>query len=76
MHDYHVIKIYRNGFEWVAFGYSNDDIAPLLALYGLICLLIALVEGIIRFAERRNRVRAGFEVIVSKSEPKNQLGKE
>jgi len=70
--EYHTLKIYRDSYPWGEFGFP--DLAPLLGQYGLVCLAVAGVEGFIRFLERRNRSREGFEVVVPSARGEGEHG--
>jgi len=63
--EYHTLDIYRKSYPWFSVGLS--DFAPLLMQYGLICIAVASVESFIRFLERRNQSRKGFEVLMPDS---------
>jgi hypothetical protein len=60
--EYHTLDVYRNSYPWFSLGLP--DFAPLLMQYGLICVAVASVETFIRFLERRNRSRKGFEILM------------
>jgi len=60
--EYYVLKIYRNSYPSVSFGFPY--VAPLAGPYAMLCFAVASIEGFIRFLERRNRSREGFEVVM------------
>lgn len=60
-----ILKIYRDKNYWVIvdLGVSNQTLVWGFRGYGTFCLIVATFEGVARFTDRRDRRRAGFEVI-------------
>ena len=67
-YDGDVYTVYRDSNYWMTFR-IRGWIQQSLFLEGIYCLAVVGIEAGIRFSERRNERRNGFEVIVSQRKP-------
>ena len=65
--DHGTLEIFRDSDYWISIGLDGDWLLEWIGWYGVLCLAVAMIEGTVRFAERRNNRRPGFEVITTRS---------